>query len=226
MLSVYNLTIQYPTVTALDGVSLEVKSGEIVAVLGPNGAGKSTLIRAISRQLPVAQGDILFEGRSIVSARIVDTVNLGIIQCPEGRMVFGSLTVEENLRMGAMHRDLPFRKLLGEFDKIWELFPRLKHRKSQQAGTLSGGEQQMLALARSLIGKPRLLLLDEPALGLSPKFQSEVYELIHSMSKLNMGILLVEQMANIALSIATRALLLDGRRIIASGTPDVIKKLV
>jgi branched-chain amino acid transport system ATP-binding protein len=226
MLSVHDLVVRYAGINALDQVSLDLAPGEVLAVLGPNGAGKSSLIRALSRQVPVTSGSIMFLGKSINNTPAFEVARLGIVQSPEGRDIFGTLTVRENLRVGAIRRGLPLRNLPEEMSFIAELFPRLTGRLRQQAGTLSGGEQQMLALARCVIAKPKLLLLDEPSLGLSPKILHDVYEAISRIVTRETGVILVEQNARSALRVATRALVMASGKICHEGSPaDIFEVL-
>lgn len=215
LLSVKDLQVFYGAIHALKGISFEVRQGEIVSLIGSNGAGKTTTLRAISG-LAQAQGQILLEGKSLVKIPVHERVRLGLAQSPEGRGVFPNLTVLENLLMGAYSRkDKGIQK---DLDYCYELFPRLKERTQQIAGTLSGGEQQMLAISRALMCKPKLLLLDEPSLGLAPKIVSQIFDIIKKLNADGMTILLVEQNANQALKIAHRAYVLETGNICLAGT--------
>jgi len=206
----------YTASQVLDGVSLEVDQGEVVCLLGRNGAGKTTTIRAICGLLAPTGGTIAFEGRPIAGKSPVDIVNLGLSVVPEGRKVFQSLSVEENLLVGAY----PHRKGLvpsADMDEVFSLFPRLAERRRQAAGTLSGGEQQMLAMGRAMMSRPRLLLLDEPSMGLAPLLIDQVFDTINLLAERGMTVLLVEQNAAAALDLADRCYVLERGRIVVSG---------
>jgi branched-chain amino acid transport system ATP-binding protein len=215
MLEVKDLIISYGKARALKGVSLEVGDGEIVALIGNNGAGKTTLLNAISGLLKPEAGEITFESRKITHAASESIVKAGIIHVPEGRQIFPNLTVRENIRMGAFVRK---GDLSAEMDRVFALFPRLKERINQPGGTLSGGEQQMLALARGIMARPKLLMLDEPSLGLAPVLVDSIYEAIQEIHRLGTPVLLVEQNAFIALNTANRAYVLETGRIVLAGT--------
>jgi branched-chain amino acid transport system ATP-binding protein len=217
LLRVENLQVTYGAVEALRGISLEVGVGEIVTLIGGNGAGKSTLMRAIAGLVKVASGTILFEDKSITGIKPHRCVSLGIGHAPEGRMVFGDQSVRDNLMLGAYSRD-DAGTIAADIEKFFAIFPRLAERQAQMAGTLSGGEQQMLAIARALMSKPKLLLLDEPSLGLAPLIVREVFDVIKRLRAEGMTILLVEQMANLALGIADRAYVLETGMITLEGT--------
>jgi branched-chain amino acid transport system ATP-binding protein len=219
MLEVKDLVISYGKARALKGISMEVGDGEIVALIGNNGAGKSTLLNAISGLLKPEAGEIIFESRKITHARSKNIVKAGIIQVPEGRQIFPNLTVRENIRMGAFVRK---GDLSAEQDRVFTLFPRLKERLDQPGGTLSGGEQQMLALARGIMARPRLLMLDEPSLGLAPVLVDSIYEAILEIHKLGTPVLLVEQNAYIALNTANRAYVLETGRIVLAGASSTL----
>jgi branched-chain amino acid transport system ATP-binding protein len=220
MLQVEDLRSSYGRIEALHGVSLEVAAGEIVALLGANGAGKSTLIRAISGVQPVSGGRVCFDGRPIERVPAHARVALGIAQVPEGRQVFAPLAVEDNLRLGAWtRRD---GEVEAELAAIYQLFPMLAERRSTPAGSLSGGQQQMLAIGRALMAKPRLLLLDEPSMGLAPKLVAQIFEVVCGLKRQGLTVLLVEQNARAALAIADRAYVLETGRITASGTANDI----
>ena len=216
ILSVKNLSVNYGAIQALKGVDLDVYPGEIVAVIGANGAGKSTMMSAIMGDVPRAGGDILLEGKPLPS-RSFQVVTAGISLSPEGRKVFAPLTVLENLEMGAF--PLKDRSMVAEqLKKVFDLFPRLEERKGQYAGTLSGGEQQMLAIGRALMAMPRVLLLDEPSLGLAPIIISEIFkELTEVNHQLGMTILIVEQNDRIALLLSHRAYVLQTGKILMEG---------
>ncbi|MBQ4151550.1 MAG: ABC transporter ATP-binding protein, partial [Schwartzia sp.] len=201
---------------AIKGVSLTVRQGEIVTLIGSNGAGKSTTLRTVSGLLKPKEGDILFEGESIAGRPAQSIVKLGISQVPEGRRIFANMTVMENLELGAFTRD-DSDGIEADMKMVFERFPRLLERKEQAAGTLSGGEQQMLAMGRALMSRPRLLLLDEPSMGLAPLLIREIFNIIVDINKAGTTVLLVEQNANMALSIANRAYVLETGRITLSG---------
>jgi len=214
MLEVKDLHVRYGKAHALKGVSLTVGEGEIVALIGNNGAGKTTLLNALSGLIRSTAGDIVFEGKGILQAPADAIVRLGIIQVPEGRHIFPDLTVRENLRLGAFSRK---GDLAADFDRVLTLFPILKERAHQPGGTLSGGEQQMLALARGLMARPRLLLLDEPSLGLAPVLVERIYETIVAIYQQGTTVLVVEQNAFVALTSAHRAYVIETGRIVLSG---------
>ena len=217
MLKVENINVYYGAIHALKGISVEVKEGEIVTLIGANGAGKSTILRTISGLLRTKTGNVLFEGKSVAAMAPEEIVKKGISQVPEGRRIFANMSVEENLELGAYIRsDKPgIRK---DIDKVFERFPRLGERRKQIAGTLSGGEQQMLAIGRGLMSQPRLLLLDEPSMGLAPLLVKEIFSIIKEINASGTTILLVEQNANMALSIAHQAYVLETGRITLSGS--------
>lgn len=222
MLNVKNLNTYYGAIHALKGVSITVNEGEVVSLIGSNGAGKSTLVNSIAGLLRPRSGTIEFEGKDISKMEAYNVLKEGVSLSPEGREVFGSLTVEENLKLGAYTiNDL---KLINEsFEYVYQLFPKLKERKGQYAGTLSGGEQQMLAIARSLMGRPKLLLLDEPSLGLAPNIVSQIFELIKEIAKEGITILLIEQNALMALKISDRAYVLENGIVSLEGpSKDII----
>lgn len=212
MLTVNNLEVFYGAIHALKGVSFEVKTGEVVSLIGANGAGKTTTLRALSG-LVGAKGQISFKGQDLLQVPTHKRVSLGIAQSPEGRGVFPQMTVRENLEMGAYSRK-DKAGIVKDFDMCLELFPRLKERLWQMAGTLSGGEQQMLAISRALMCKPELLLLDEPSLGLAPIIVSQIFEIVKKLNHEGMTILLVEQNARMALKISHRAYVLETGRIV------------
>nr|WP_199648807.1 ABC transporter ATP-binding protein [Pseudoflavonifractor sp. AF19-9AC] len=217
LISIKDLDVHYGPIEALRGVNIEVKEGEIVAIVGHNGAGKSTLLKTISGLVRPTRGDIVFEGKSIAGLEANTIVKLGIAHTPEGRQVFPDLTVEANLNAGAYtRRDRDGVK--ADIQKYYEKFPILGKRKNQKAGLMSGGEQQMLAIARSLMSRPKLLMLDEPSLGLAPVVVDDVYEIITQIAAEGTTILLVEQNAVRALGVADRAYVLTNGTIEMSGT--------
>ncbi|HEY8415934.1 MAG TPA: ABC transporter ATP-binding protein [Thermaerobacter sp.] len=218
MLELNDVHVHYGSVRALGGVSLRVDAGELVALLGPNGAGKSTTLRAISRLVPVHRGTILLDGAIPLHQRSPEAVvRCGVVQVPEGRQIFPELTVEENLWVGAFTRRNR-AEIRRDLEAVYQRFPRLKERRHQLGGTLSGGEQQMLAIGRALMARPRLLLLDEPSLGLSPRLVEEVFAIIDALHRDGVSILLVEQNAHMALQVANRAYVLENGRVVLSGT--------
>ena len=216
MLKIDNLHVYYGAIHAIKGISLEVNQGEIVTLIGANGAGKSTALRTISGLLKPKEGTIAFEGNSIGGVPAHEIVKQGISQVPEGRRIFAEMTVMENLELGAFTRS-DKDGIKADLKMVFERFPRLEERKEQQAGTLSGGEQQMLAMGRALMSRPRLLLLDEPSMGLAPLLIREIFSIIVDINKTGTTVLLVEQNANMALSIAHRAYVLETGRITLSG---------
>ncbi|WP_207005607.1 ABC transporter ATP-binding protein [Trinickia mobilis] len=207
LLTVENLRVSYGQIEALKGISLHVERGEVVAILGANGAGKTTLMRALSGLLKPQSGKLLFEGEDIVRRSADSIVRLGIGQSPEGRRVFGTLTVAENLRLGGYTR--PSAEISQSCEAVYGIFPRLYERRAQLAGTLSGGEQQMVAIGRALVSKPKLLLLDEPSLGLAPIIIREIFRVLGEIRKTGVTILLVEQNARTALKLADRGYVLE-----------------
>lgn len=216
MLEIKDIHVYYGAIHAIKGVSLTVRQGEIVTLIGSNGAGKSTTLRTISGLLKPKEGDILFEGGPIAGHPAQTIVKAGISQVPEGRRIFANMTVLENLELGAFTRD-DADGIAADMAMVFERFPRLLERKDQAAGTLSGGEQQMLAMGRALMSRPRLLLLDEPSMGLAPLLIREIFNIIVDINRAGTTVLLVEQNANMALSIAHRAYVLETGRIALSG---------
>ena len=229
LLEIKNLEVHYGVIQALKGISFDVNEGEIIALIGANGAGKTTTLHTISGILQASSGNIIYDGKDITKVPAHKIVNHGISQVPEGRRVFAQLSVLENLKLGAY-----IRKDKDEIEKdlrgIYERFPRLEERKNQMAGTLSGGEQQMLAMGRALMSRPRIILMDEPSMGLSPIYVSEIFDIIKSINKDGTTVLLVEQNAKKALSIADRAYVLETGNIALSGDAkelmnnDTVKK--
>ncbi|AEJ62207.1 ABC transporter related protein [Spirochaeta thermophila DSM 6578] len=217
MLKVEGLRVNYDAIEALHGISFEVREGEIVTLIGANGAGKSTTLNAICGLVPVSRGGITFMGEDLVGLSPHGIVQRGISQVPEGRRVFANLTVEDNLLMGAYTRK-DAKAVRRDMEQVYERFPRLKERYRQLAGTLSGGEQQMLALGRALMSRPRLLLMDEPSMGLAPLLVREIFSIIQDLNREGVTILLVEQNAHMALKIAHRGYVLETGNIILSGT--------
>jgi branched-chain amino acid transport system ATP-binding protein len=223
MLQINNINVYYGNIHALKGVSLEINQGEIVTLIGANGAGKSTLLKTISGLLKPKNGEILFEGKSVAGEVAQAIVKRGISQVPEGRRVFSNMTVEENLELGAYLRK-DKQGIREDFEKVYQLFPRLHERRKQHSGTLSGGEQQMLAMGRALMARPRLLLLDEPSMGLAPLLVKTIFRIIEEINQTGTTILLVEQNANMALSIADRAYVIETGKIVAAGTAEELNQ--
>ncbi|MFJ5621707.1 ABC transporter ATP-binding protein [Peribacillus loiseleuriae] len=219
MLKVEDIHVYYGNIHALKGVSLEINEGEIVTLIGANGAGKSTLLKTISGLLKPKQGKIVFEGKQIAAKAAQTIVKQGISHVPEGRRVFANMTVGENLELGAFLRK-DKKGIKQDMEMVYDLFPRLLERLKQQAGTLSGGEQQMLAMGRALMAKPRLLLLDEPSMGLAPLLVKTIFRIIEEINVTGTTVLLVEQNANLALSIADRAYVMETGRIVLSGNAE------
>jgi branched-chain amino acid transport system ATP-binding protein len=213
MLSVENLDVAYGLIQALHSVSLHVERGEIVTLIGANGAGKSTTLLALSGLLPTRAGRVTFEDQDITALPPHRRVELGIVQVPEGRRVFANMSVHENLELGAYTRK-DGKGIKQDLQKMMELFPILKERRAQRAGTLSGGEQQMLAMARALMGRPKLLLLDEPSLGLAPLIVRKIFELIRDINQQGTTVFLVEQNAHMALQVAHRGYVLQTGQVI------------
>lgn len=216
MLKIEDINVYYGAIHAIKGISMEVNEGEIVTLIGANGAGKSTTLRTVSGLLKPKSGKILFEGKDIAGKAAQNIVKTGISQVPEGRRIFANMTVMENLELGAFTRS-DKAGIASDLKMVFARFPRLEERKSQDAGTLSGGEQQMLAMGRALMSRPRLLLLDEPSMGLAPLLIKEIFSIIQDINKTGTTVLLVEQNANMALSIATRAYVLETGRITLQG---------
>jgi len=221
LLAVEGLSARYGKVEALHPTDLSVARGELVAVLGPNGAGKSTLLRAIMGLTPGA-GTVRFDGALLPRDDARSVAARGVILVPEGRGIFGPMTVRDNLDLGAYMLGRQHGEIAARMERVFTLFPRLKNRQTQIAGSMSGGEQQMLAIGRALMAGPKLLLLDEPSLGLAPRLAAEILETLGGLNRAGLGILLVEQRAPLALKLATRAYLLAVGRVVAEVTPDQI----
>ncbi|NLK00309.1 MAG: ABC transporter ATP-binding protein [Clostridia bacterium] len=219
MLTVEGIDVYYGAIHALKGASIEVGKGEIVTLVGANGAGKSTTLRAISSLVPVKNGSIKFEGKDITKMPPQKVVKAGISHAPEGRRAFARMTVLENLELGAYLRK-DREGIKDSLENVFARFPRLKERRSQRAGTLSGGEQQMLAIGRALMSKPKLLLLDEPSMGLAPILVQEIFEIIKEINESGTTVLLVEQNAHMAFAIADKAYVLETGRVVLSGTSE------
>ena len=223
LLEVENIHSYYGNIHALRGVSLTVEEGEVVTLIGSNGAGKTTTLRSIHGILPPREGRIVFRGEEIQDVPAHDMIERGISQSPEGRKIFHRMTVTENLEMGAYHRN-DRREIQEDMARIFDLFPRLKERVKQEAGTMSGGEQQMLAIGRSLMGRPRLLLLDEPSMGLAPVLVERIFQVIEEINKQGTTILLVEQNANVALQVATRGYVLETGAIVNAAPAEKLRE--
>ena len=218
LLKVRDIHVYYGAIHAIKGISLEVNEGEIVTLIGANGAGKSTTLNTIAGLLKPRQGGIAFAGMPVEGTGASKMVYKGLSLCPEGRRIFQQMTVRENLEMGAFSR--PNEETEKSMEQVYEFFPRLKEREKQIAGTLSGGEQQMLAMGRALMSKPRLLMLDEPSMGLAPILVEQIFEIIRDMNAAGTTILLVEQNAQMALSVANRAYVMETGRITMEGDAD------
>ncbi len=217
MLKIENLSVKYGGITALQGISLEVKEGQIVTLIGANGAGKSTTLRAIMGLVKPSTGRVLHNGKDLSGTKTENMVTNGVTLVPEGRRVFSNLTVLENIRIGAFTRN-DTAEIEKDIEWVYSLFPRLKERSWQLAGTLSGGEQQMLAVARALMSRPKLLMMDEPSLGLAPLIIKDIFNIIKQIHKTGVTILLIEQNANAALHVADKAYVMETGRIIMQGT--------
>ena len=216
MLEVTDLQVYYGVIQALKGISFEVSQGEVIALIGANGAGKTTTLQTLTGILPAKAGKIVYEGRDITKTPAHKIVEMGIAHVPEGRRVFAQMSVYENLLMGAFTRK-DKSEIAQSLERVYRRFPRLEERKGQRAGTLSGGEQQMLAMGRALMSKPRMILMDEPSMGLSPIFVNEIFDIIQAVSEDGTTVLLVEQNAKKALSIADRAYVLETGNITLEG---------
>ncbi len=224
MLRVEGIDVFYGHVQALRSVSLELNEGEIVCLLGANGSGKTSTLRAISGLVPVAQGDIVFDGRRLNGSSPDETARLGIAHIPEGRGIFPRLTAWQNLKMGAYVHRLPAAELNARIGQVVDAFPHLEGLLRRAAGTLSGGEQQMLAIARALIARPKVLMLDEPSHGLAPLVVKDVFTLLTHLRNAGTSLLIVEQYASIALSVADRAYVLERGRVSLSGTAAAVRR--
>lgn len=228
LLEVKNIKVYYGNINAIKDISFEVNEGEIVTLIGANGAGKSSILNTVAGLIKPKSGDIIFDGQGIIGIPAHKIVSKGMALCPEGRRIFQQLSVKENLEMGSYTR--PANEVSESIEKVYELFPRLKERYKQIAGTLSGGEQQMLAMGRALMSKPRLMMLDEPSMGLAPILVEQIFDIIKNLHKSGTTILLVEQNAQMALSIADRGYVMETGRIVTSGTgkgllqDDAVKK--
>jgi branched-chain amino acid transport system ATP-binding protein len=222
LLELSEIHTYYGNIEALKGVTIAVDEGECVTLIGSNGAGKSTTLRSISGLTPARKGQVMFEGKEITRTAPQDIVQLGISQSPEGRKCFPRMTVRENLDMGAyLRRD---KSVNEDLDRVFELFPRLQERERQKAGTMSGGEQQMLAIGRALMARPRLLLLDEPSMGISPILTERIYDTIAEINRQGTTILLVEQNANFALGVSQRGYVLETGKVVLSNQSAALKE--
>ncbi|HEX2098767.1 MAG TPA: ABC transporter ATP-binding protein [Rubrobacteraceae bacterium] len=223
LLEVKDIHSYYGHIHALRGISLTVEEGEIVTLIGSNGAGKTTTLRSIHGILPPKEGKIVFRGEEIQGKPAHDMIRRGIAQSPEGRKIFPRMTVLENLEMGAYHRN-DRSETKEDMDRVFDLFPRLKERAKQEAGTMSGGEQQMLSIGRALMGSPKLLLLDEPSMGLAPLLVERIFQTIEKINQQGMTMLLVEQNANVALDVATRGYVLETGKIVNAASANNLKQ--
>jgi branched-chain amino acid transport system ATP-binding protein len=223
LLEVENVHSYYGHIHALRGISLTVEEGEVVTLIGSNGAGKTTTLRSIHGILPPKEGRIVFRGEEIQGVPAHDMISKGISQSPEGRKIFSRMTVLENLEMGAYHRT-DRAKIREDMDHVYDLFPRLKERTNQEAGTMSGGEQQMLAIGRALMSRPKLLLLDEPSMGLAPVLVERIFQVIEEINNQGTTILLVEQNANVALEIAARGYVLETGEIVNTASAEKLRQ--
>ena len=216
LLTIENLEVFYGVINAIKGISFEVNEGEIIALIGANGAGKTTILNTITGLVPAKSGSIKFEDKDLLKTPAHKIVSMGIAHVPEGRRIFQQLTVFENLKLGAYTRK-DKKENADTLELVYERFPRLKERRTQIAGTLSGGEQQMLAMGRALMSHPKIILMDEPSMGLSPLYVTEIFDIIRSVNESGTTVLLVEQNAKKALSIANRAYVLETGKIVLSG---------
>jgi branched-chain amino acid transport system ATP-binding protein len=223
LLEVESIHSYYGHIQALRGVSLTVEEGEVVTLIGSNGAGKTTTLRSIHGILPPREGRIVFRGEEIQGKPAHNMIKRGIAQSPEGRKIFHRMTVLENLEMGAYHRN-DRSEIQEDMNRVFDLFPRLKERLKQEAGTMSGGEQQMLAIGRSLMSRPKLLLLDEPSMGLAPVLVERIFQVIQEINKQGTTILLVEQNANVALEVATRGYVLETGSIVNAASAEKLRE--
>src|ERR671938_487328 len=223
LLEVENIHSYYGNIHALKGISLTVEEGEVVTLIGSNGAGKTTTLRSVHGILPPRAGRIVFRGEEIQGKPAHGMIKKGIAQSPEGRRIFSRMTVHENLEMGAYHRN-DRAEIQHDMTRVFDLFPRLKERVKQEAGTMSGGEQQMLAIGRSLMSRPKLLLLDEPSMGLAPVLVERIFQVIEEINRQGTTILLVEQNANVALDIATRGYVLETGEIVNAASAEKLRQ--
>jgi len=223
ILDIIDLEVQYGGVRALRGVSLSIEEGEIVTLIGANGAGKTTLLRAVSGLVPPSAGVIRYQGQALLKVPAHELARRGLVHVPEGRIIFGDLTVQENLDLaGWWRKDRPSR--IDDLDRVFAMFPRLAERRTQLGATLSGGEQQMLAIARAIVARPKLMLMEEPSMGLAPLLVHNIFMTIREINRSGTSILLVEQNANMALSIANRAYVLQTGDIVLAGTAHEMRK--
>ena len=221
MLKIENVNLFYGAIHALHDISFHVAAGEIVTLIGANGAGKTSILHAISSLIPYRDGEVTFDGKKLRKVPAYEIVNMGLAHVPEGRRVFGRMTVKENLEMGAYTRR-DSKAIHADIQRVYEHFPRLKERRGQVAGTLSGGEQQMLAIGRALMSSPKLLMMDEPSMGLSPILVSEIFSIIREINREGTTVLLVEQNAHMALSVANRGYVLETGRIVLEGAAQAL----
>ncbi len=219
MLEIKDLEVYYGMIQAIKGVSFEVNEGEVIALIGANGAGKTTILHTITGLLEARKGSVVFDGKELTKTPAHKIVSMGMAHVPEGRRVFANLSVLQNLKMGAYTRK-DKEEIAGNLETVYKRFPRLEERQNQLAGTLSGGEQQMLAMGRALMSQPRIILMDEPSMGLSPIFVNEIFDIIKEVSAGGTTVLLVEQNAKKALSISDRAYVLETGRIVLEGKAD------
>ncbi len=224
MLSVRDIVTSYGAIEALRGISLDAAEGEVTCLLGPNGAGKTTTLFTIAGILTARSGSIVLNGEDVTRLRAAEVVSRGIALVPENRLVFPRMDVEDNLRVGAYSRRASTAEIAADVADMYRRFPRLEERKDQLAGTLSGGEQQMLAIARGLMARPRILLMDEPSIGLAPMIVAEIFDIIRELNAEGVTILLVEQNARMALDVAHKFYLIEGGRITFSGSPGELKQ--
>ena len=223
LLELENIHSYYGHIHALRGISLTIEEGEVVTLIGSNGAGKTTTLRSINGILPPREGRIIFRGEEIQGVPAHDMSSKGIAQSPEGRKIFSRMTVLENLEMGAYHRN-DRKEIQDDMNRVYDLFSRLKEREKQEAGTMSGGEQQMLAIGRALMSRPKLLLLDEPSMGLAPVLVERIFQIIEEINRQGTTILLVEQNANVALDIATRGYVLETGEIVNTASAEKLRQ--
>ncbi len=221
MLKISNMNLFYGAIHALHDITFHVNEGEIVTLIGANGAGKTSILNAVSAIVPYKEGEVQFNGESITKVPAYQLIYRGLAHVPEGRRVFARMSVKENLEMGAFSRK-DIKGIHADAERVYQHFPRLKERRSQHAGTLSGGEQQMLAIGRALMSNPKLLMMDEPSMGLSPILVSEIFSIVREINKEGTTVLLVEQNAHMALSVANRGYVLETGRIVLEGTAQAL----